>query len=100
MLNWENILVVIGFILLVIILIKKGLTNKVNTMALYLVAKAEEEFGGGTGLLKYAAVTTWIYDRLPSILKLLFTDSQIDKIIEGQLKKFKEYLENSISIEE
>lgn len=92
---WDSILVVVLFILLLIYLLKRGANKKVNQMLFYLVIKAEEQFGGGTGNLKYAAVITWLYDKLPVILKILFTEKQIDTMIENAVQEMKEYLEKN-----
>ncbi len=53
---------------------------------------AEKEFGAGTGILKYSAVSTWLYDKLPNLAKILLTKKQIDEIIEFAVDKMKEYL--------
>lgn len=90
--NWDSVLVVVLFILFLLVLIKNGATTQVNEILFYLVTEAEKEFGGGTGVLKYAAVTTWLYERLPSIIKILFTSKQIDILIEDAVERMKEYL--------
>lgn len=54
-----------------------------------LVTQAEKQFGSGTGSLKYAAVADWIYQRIPAVLKLLFTSSDIEKMIEAALEEAK-----------
>lgn len=51
--------------------------------------QAEKQFGSGTGSLKYAAVADWIYQRIPAVLKLLFTSSDIEKMIEDVLEEAK-----------
>lgn len=48
-----------------------------------------EPKGSGTGSLKYAAVADWIYQRIPAVLKLLFTSSDIEKMIEAALEEAK-----------
>ena len=53
------------------------------------VTKAEKEFGGGTGKLKLAAVSDWIYQRIPAVLKLLFSEKDIEKLIESALEEAK-----------
>ena len=90
--NLYSILTVVAFLGLCAILIKKGYEDKVKQMLFYLVCKAEELYGSGTGDLKYSAVVTWVYDQLPSIVKLLFTTKQIDKYIEVAVVQMKEYL--------
>lgn len=94
---WSSILTVILFLAFILYLVKRDQVKKVNQMLFYLVTLAEQEFGGGTGSLKYAAVTTWLYDRLPTIVKLIFTDKQIDKMIENAVDDMKKYLESNIN---
>lgn len=92
---WDSVLVVVLFILFLLALIKKGAVKQVNEMLFYLAIKAEERFGGGTGALKYAAVTTWLYERLPVIVKILFTSKQIDLLIENAVIRMKKYLDTN-----
>lgn len=93
--NWDSVLIIVLFIIGMLYLIKKNQINKLNEILFYLVTEAEKEFGGGTGALKYSAVTTWLYERLPTIVKLLFTDKQIDKMIENAVEDMKKYLKDN-----
>lgn len=95
LLHWDSVITVIIFIVAILFLIKRGATKQVNAMLFYLVTEAEKEFGGGTGTLKYSAVTTWLYERLPAILKILFTEKQIDRMIENAVVDMKKYLEKN-----
>jgi hypothetical protein len=90
-------LVVVLFIVICIVLVKKGSAKYVKQMLFYLVTQAEAEFGSGTGDLKYAAVTTWLYEKLPAILKFFFTAKQIDAMIEAAVDQMKEYLQKNAS---
>lgn len=90
--NWDSVLVVILFVLLIVYLIKRGATKQVNEILFYLVTEAEAAFGSGTGELKYAAVVAWLYEKLPTIIKILFTEKQIDNLIENAVSRMKEYL--------
>ena len=94
---WDSILVVVLFIAICIVLVRKGSAKYVNQMLFYLVTQAEAEFGSGTGDLKYAAVTTWLYERIPAILKFFFTAKQIDAMIEAAVEQMKEYLKKNVS---
>lgn len=94
---WDSILVVVIFIVICIVLVKKGSSQYVKQMLFYLVTQAEAEFGSGTGDLKYAAVTTWLYERMPAILKFFFTAKQIDTMIEAAVDQMKEYLQKNAS---
>ena len=90
--HWSSILVVILFIIALVILIKKGYSKYAKQICFYLVCEAEEEFGKSTGALKYAAVTSWLYDKLPAVCKFFFTEKQIDIMIEEAVAQMKEWL--------
>lgn len=87
--NWDSVLVVVTFLALVVALIKRGETKILKQILFNLVTQAEKQFGSGTGSLKYAAVADWIYQRIPAVLKLLFTSSDIEKMIEAALEEAK-----------
>lgn len=87
--NWDSVLVVVAFLALVVVLIKRGETKILKQILFNLVTQAEKQFGSGTGSLKYAAVADWIYHRIPAVLKLLFTSSDIEKMIEAALEEAK-----------
>ena len=70
-------------------LVKRGEIKKVNEILFYLAIEAENTFGGGTGALKYAAVVARLYDRLPAVVRLLFTSKQIDLLIENAVIRMK-----------
>lgn len=87
--NWDSVLVIVAFLALVVVLIKRGETKILKQILFNLVTQAEKRFGSGTGSLKYAAVADWIYQRIPAVLKLLFTSSDIEKMIEAALEEAK-----------
>lgn len=87
--NWDSVLVIVAFLALVVVLIKRGETKILKQILFNLVTQAEKQFGSGTGSLKYAAVADWIYQRIPAVLKLLFTSSDIEKMIEVALEEAK-----------
>ena len=87
--NWDSVLVVVALLALVVVLIKRGETKILKQILFNLVTQAEKQFGSGTGSLKYAAVADWIYQRIPAVLKLLFTSSDIEKMIEAALEEAK-----------
>lgn len=87
--NWDSVLVVVAFLALVVVLIKRGETKILKQILFNLVTQAEKQFGSGTGSLKYAAVADWVYQRIPAVLKLLFTSSDIEKMIEAALEEAK-----------
>ena len=85
----DSVLVVVAFLAVVVVLIKRGETKILKQILFNLVTQAEKQFGSGTGSLKYAAVADWIYQRIPAVLKLLFTSSDIEKMIEAALEEAK-----------
>ncbi len=87
--NWDSVLVVAGFLVLCFVLVKRGQTKTLKTILFNLVTQAEREFGSGTGKLKFAAVSDWVYQRLPAVLKILFTQADIDRMIEAALVEAK-----------
>lgn len=87
--NWDSVLVVVAFLAVVVVLIKRGETKILKQILFNLVTQAEKQFGSGTGSLKYAAVADWIYQRIPAVLKLLFTSNDIEKMIEAALEDAK-----------
>ena len=87
--NWDSVLVIVAFLALVVVLIKRGETKILKQILFNLVTQAEKQFGSGTGSLKYAAVADWIYQRIPAVLKMLFTSSDIEKMIEAALEEAK-----------
>lgn len=91
-LHWSSLLVVALFIVALIVLIKKGYVKYAKQIVFYLVCEAESKFGSGTGALKYAAVTTWLYEKLPAICKFFLTEKQIDTMIEEAVSQMKEWL--------
>lgn len=107
--NWDSVLVVLAFLVLVAVLIKRGETKILKQILFNLVTQAEKQFGSGTGSLKYAAVADWIYQRIPAVLKLLFTEKDIADMIEAVLEEakkawgtnenLKEYVETSPIVE-
>lgn len=87
--NWDSVLVVLAFLVLVVVLIKRGQTKILKQILFNLVTQAEKQFGGGTGDMKFAAVADWIYQRIPAVLKLLFTEKDIANMIEAALEEAK-----------
>ena len=88
---WLLILVCAIFIA-VVILARKGYKKEARAIALSLVAAAEERYGGGTGEIKYSAVASALYGRLPAAARILLDEKTISSIIEEAVKKLKKYL--------
>ena len=87
---WLLILVCAIFIAAVVILARKGYKREARAIALSLVAAAEERYGGGE--IKYSAVASALYGRLPAAARILLDEKTISSIIEEAVKKLKKYL--------
>lgn len=96
--NWDSVLVVLVFFGLIVVLIKRGETAVLKKILFGLVTQAEKEFGGGTGKLKLATVSDWIYQRIPAVLKLLFSQKDIESLIESALEEAKKAWGNNEKI--
>lgn len=96
--NWDSVLVVLAFLALIVVLVKRGETKVLNKVLFSLVTQAEKQFGGGTGKLKLAAVSDWIYQRIPAVLKLLFSEKDIESMIETALEEAKKAWGNNENI--
>lgn len=86
----SDIALVVASVVSLIVLVKKGETRILKQILFSLVTEAEQLYGDGTGSLKYAAVADWIYQRIPSTIKVLFTAKDIEKMIEDVLSEAKE----------
>jgi hypothetical protein len=84
--NWDNILLIAALIIALIVLYKKGEIKILKAILFALVTEAERQLGGGTGELKKSTVIDWIYDRMPSLLRLVFSRKEIESIIEEVLE--------------
>ena len=96
--NWDSVLVVLAFLALIVVLVKRGETKVLNKVLFSLVTQAVKQFGGGTGKLKLAAVSDWIYQRIPAVLKLLFSEKDIESMIETALEEAKKAWGNNENI--
>ena len=98
-LYWVDVLISAIFISILIFLWKRGKKGVVKKIILELVCKAEQQYGSGTGTIKLAMVWSGIYNRLPLLVRLVFTQSELESIIEywvdwlkKELAKNKTYL--------
>lgn len=93
--NWESFAFVIGFAVVILAMLKMGLTAQVNATLFSMVCDVEARFGAGTGLLKYNEVAMMIYAKLPAIALLFFTPKSIDKGIDSAVTKMKKWLQEN-----
>lgn len=86
---WDSILLIVLVMGFVIYLIKTGQTKVLKQIAVKLVTEAEGEYGSGTGIVKKSAVVSWLYNHLPAILKIIFTEKDLENIVETVLEEAK-----------
>lgn len=97
---WDSVVlvaVVIGFILY---LIKTGQTKILKKIAVRLVTEAEGELGNGTGIFKQAAVIEWLYDKIPAVLKIFFTQKDLERLVDTVVEEVKKKWECNENIQE
>ena len=70
---------------------KEAVKANLKQIIFALVTDAEKELGGGTGKLKSAKVAAWVYDKIPDELKPLFSEDDIQGMIDTVLKEAQEY---------
>lgn len=98
--NLITVIIPIVVIVILILLLQTKYKKYAAEILFYLVTEAEKEFGGGTGQLKYSAVFTWLYEKLPALAKLILPKRVISDLIEAAVSKMKEYLESNIKANE
>ena len=96
--NYPSIIVTILFIIGMLILYKNNKKDVVRKIILSLVVQAEKALGSGTGELKYAWVVDNFYDKIPGIIKLLFTKKEIDTMIEDGVQRLKDILASGVTL--
>ena len=83
---------VVGIIIIALMLyIYINRKDLIRKAALYAVSVAEEEWGSGTGRIKFAEVYIYIKKEFP-LFTLFFTEAQLTIIIEDALEELKKIL--------
>lgn len=96
--NYISIIVTIIFVVSLLLLYKNNKKDIVKQILLSLVVQAEKALGSGTGELKYAWVVDNFYDKIPGIIKLLFTKKEIDTMIEDGVQRLKDILASGANL--
>lgn len=86
-----NIAIVLIAIFSLIWLWRKGYRKQVMEILLILVIQAEKAWGRGTGAVKFSEV----YNKLPTIVTLLFTRNDIEQMINDAVEQMKRYIESN-----
>ena len=93
-------IILVVVIIILVLLLQTKYKKYASEILFYLVTEAEKEFGGGTGQLKYSAVFTWLYEKLPTLAKIILPKRVVSGLIEAAVSKMKEYLESNIKASE
>lgn len=96
---WVDAIIILVAVVLLIVAYKAGHRNIVKKIILSLVVQAEKALGSGTGELKYAMVIEAVYNKLPTVLRFLFTPEEIDNMIEEGVDKLKEILASGVTLD-
>ncbi len=88
--NWDSALIIAAVLAVVIVSFRKGEMTLLKHILFRLVTRAEQEFGGGTGELKKAAVIEWLYERIPAVIRLIVSPKAIETMIDDVLAYAKE----------
>ena len=96
---WVDAIIILVAVVLLIVAYKAGHRNTVKKIILSLVVQAEKALGSGTGELKYAMVIEAIYNKLPAVMRFLFTPEEIDNMIEEGVDKLKEILASGVTLD-
>ena len=96
---WVDAIIILVAVVLLIVAYKAGHRNTVKKIILSLVVQAEKALGSGTGELKYAMVIEAVYNKLPTVMRFLFTPEEIDNMIEEGVDKLKEILASGVTLD-
>ena len=89
-----NIAIVLVAIISLIWMWKRGYLKQVREILLILVIQAEKAWGRGTGAVKFSEV----YNKLPTIVTLLFTRNDIEQMINESVEQMKRYIESNSAV--
>ena len=87
-----DIIAGIIFLIVALVLYKRGKQEMLRKMVLAFVVEAEKKLGNGTGELKYAMVVERLHATMPYVLKIMYGKKQLDTMIEQAVEFLKRYL--------
>lgn len=91
---WSDALLIVVVALVLAIIYKSGKKELVKDIIYSLVVKAEKELGSKTGGAKYSLVIANLYEKLPLILRLFFSKTELNKYIEDSVTWLKNKLKD------
>lgn len=84
-----DVMIVLVFIAILALLVRRGKADLVRRIVYAMVVEAEQRLGSKTGQEKKAFVIARIYERLPLILRLVFTREDINRFIDDGVDRLK-----------
>ena len=96
--NWLTLVLVVLFLVLLIVLWAYGKKDFVKRVLYYMVCRAEQVFGSGTGEIKFNYVLSQFYSSMPLLVRLLFSLPIIEKYIELAVFKLKVELSQGMNL--
>ena len=87
--NWDSLAVILVALIGLVVYIRKNGIKAIKLMYLAWYTDVEAKYGGKTGELKRSEVAAIIYEKLPTILKLLLSVNTISKMLEKGLEEAK-----------
>lgn len=91
-----NILVVIGFVIILALLYTKGKVILVKASLYELVAKCEVLISVEDGDdINYDVLIDKVYPRLPIVIRVFITDKELDSILHHLVGELKAYLKDT-----
>ena len=89
--HWIDLLIILAVVIALIFLAYKGKKKEVKDVVYYLVVEAEKLLGSKTGQLKL----NYVYNHLPSIIKLFMSKEELINLIESGVDELKKYLKDN-----
>lgn len=99
--NWDTILAIVLLVATIAaaaFFAFRGSKSVVYKMLFAFVTDAEAAFGPGTGELKLASVITWVYPKLPTIIRTFISAKTLESWVEIVLEEAKKTWSNNDKI--
>lgn len=85
-------IVIIFITSLIALIYRGGLKNYAKHLLLCLVNTAEQSYGKGCGKFKYSAVAVKLYEMMPRVFRVFFSEGAISAMIESAVDEMKSVL--------
>lgn len=96
--HWLDVVIVVAGLTAAVLLWRRGRVDIVKHLIRTLVVEAEKEYGSGTGRIKFEAVLTAVYERIPALLRLLISKQRIEDWIEEAVQWLKDQLSDGADL--